>query len=179
MKNIASKLGIVAFVLFIAFVGLKSCMVTVWTSPTEPTTYSVRGSDGRSLSIIFLPKHETLFLYTVENGRFSEAALAEVRGTYGTHYFWRIWRIEGPGIAGGLFGYRLYPVGEKPVIMETTVLKKVVHATVKPTLPSEGERTHLLILFSDNAIRFEGMSLHKEPTDTNLVQGILRQVNPK
>ncbi len=179
MKNIVSKLGIVAFVLFIAFLGLKSCIVTVWIAPTETTTYSVRGSDGRSLSVIFLPKHEALFLYTVENGSFSEAALAQVRGTYGTHYIWRIWSIEGPGFAGGLFRYRLYPEDEKPVIMETTVLKKVVYGTAKPTLPSEGERTHLLILFSENAIRFEGMSLVKAPTDTNLVQDILRQFNPK
>ena len=179
MKNIVSKFGIAAIALFIAFVSLKSCVVTIWTSPTEPTTYTVRGSDGRSLSLIFLPGHETLFLYTIESSNFVEAALTQMRGTYGTHYFWRLWNIEGPGIAGGLFGYRLYPEGTEPVVMETTVVKKFVHGTVQPTLPNEGERTNPVILFSDNAVHFGGMSLVKEPTDTNLVQDLLRQLKPE
>jgi hypothetical protein len=179
MKHIASKIGTAAIVLFILFFGLKGCVVTIWKAPTEPTTYAVHGSDGRSLAAIFLPKNETVLLYTEEKTGFIEAALKRMRGTYGTHYFWRLWSIEGPGVTGGLFGYRIYPDDARPVVMETTVMKKFIHGSSKPTLRSEGDRTHPVILFSKNAVRFEDMWLAKEPTDPQLVQNLLRNLKPQ
>ena len=98
--------------------------------------------------MIFLPKHETILLYTEQKGDFIEAALTQMHGTYGTHYFWRLWSVEGPGVGGGLFGYRLYPDDARPVVMETTVLKKFVHGSSKSTLRTEGDRTHPVILFT-------------------------------
>ena len=47
MKNVASKIGAGLLVVLIAFFGLKGCVVTVWTSPTETTTYALHGKDGR------------------------------------------------------------------------------------------------------------------------------------
>ncbi len=116
-------------------------------------------------TVIFLPKHETLLLYTPDSGKSLEASLTEMKGVYGTHYFWRLWNIEGPSRYGGLFGYRLYPDGFSPVMMETTVKKKFFHGTHKPVFPAEGETTHPLLLFGGDAIEFEGMLLPKRPTN--------------
>lgn len=179
MKNTASKIATATIILFILFFGLKSCVITIWKAPTEPTTYAVHDSDGRSLAAIFLPKHETILLYTEAKTGFIEAALTQMRGTYGTHYFWRLWSIEGPSVSGGLFGYRIYPAGARPVVMETTVIKKFIHGSSKPTLSGEGDRMHPVILFSENAVRFEDMWLAREPTDLQLVQNLLRNLNPK
>jgi len=157
----------------IAFFSLKGCIVTIWTSPKEPTSYSVVGTDGRMLSVVFLPNHEAVFVYSPHCGTSLEANLAEIKGAYGTHYFWRLWSVEGPGRTGGLFGYRLYPEGFRPVVMETTVKKKFMHGSHKPVFPEQGSRTHTIILFADNAIEFEGMVLDKHPTDSALLADLL------
>jgi len=167
LKEITSKIGIGLFVLAFLFFGLKGCVVTVWNSPSEPTTYAVHGADGRSLSMIFMPKNETFILYSNQETDYIEATLNKMRGTYGTHYFWRLWSIEGPDV--GLFGYRIYPGGSQPIVMETTVLDKFVHGNDSPSLRNKGDRTHPVILFSENAVRFEDMWLQKEPTDINLL----------
>lgn len=129
--------------------------------------------------MIFMPKHETILLYTEEKGGFVETALTQMRGTYGTHYFWRLWSVEGPGVSGGLFGYRLYPDNARPVVMEITVLSKFVHGSSNPTLGTVGDRTHPVILFTQDAVQFEGMWLENEPTDPALVQNLLRQLKPQ
>ena len=47
-----------------------------------------------------------------------------MRGSYGTHYFWRLWHIDGPGV---FFGYRIYhPEDVEPVMMEIETLDKYV-----------------------------------------------------
>lgn len=176
MKSTASTIGISIIILAILFFGLKGCVIKVWKSPETPETYAIHGSDGRSLAMIFLPKNETIILYTKDKVEFIEAALTKMRGTYGIHYFWRLWRIEGPGIGGGFWGFRIYPDGAKPVVMETTVLKKFVHGASEQTLRSEGDRTHPIILFSENAVRFEDMWLEKETTNPEFVQSILRKL---
>jgi hypothetical protein len=173
MKSLASRAAMGLMLGVIAFFGLKSCIVTVWTSPKEATSYSVVGTDGRTLSLIFLPKRETVFVYSPDRGRSIEANLSEMKGTYGTHYFWRLWSVEGPGQMGGLLGYRLYPDGFRPVMMESTVKRKFMHGSHKPVLPEQGARTHPVILFSDDAIEFEGMVLEKHPTDSKLLADVL------
>lgn len=173
MSNIASKIGTSLVILLILFFGLKSCVMTVWKSPENPTTYAIHGSDGRSLAMIFLPENETIFLYTEEKTDFIETSLTKMRGTYGTHYFWRFWSIDGPGVGGGLFGYRIYPEGAKPVVMETTVIKKFIHGSSAPTLRNEGDITHPIILFTASAVRFGDMWLEEEPTNTDLVKSLL------
>ena len=169
MKSLASRIAMGVVIVAIAFFGLKGCIVTIWVSPIEPTSYSVVGADGRMLSVIFLPGHETVFVYSPDRGATLEANLSETKGTYGTHYFWRLWRIEGPGRLGGLFGYRLYPDGFRPVVMETTVKRKFMHGSHKPVFPEQGSQTHPVILFADDAIEFEGMVLQKHPTDSALL----------
>jgi hypothetical protein len=178
MKGILSKVVTIAFVIAFLFFGMKGCVVTTWKPPAEPTTFSVRGADGRSLSMIFLPDSTTLIVYTEEKTGSFEAALTEMRGTFGTHYFWRLWNVDGPDSIAGLPGYRIYPPGAQPVVMETTVIKKFVHGTAKPALRTEGDRTHPVILFSENAVRFEDMWLQKEPTDIDGLDALKRQINP-
>ena len=178
MSNFASKIGTSLVIVLILFFGLKSCILTVWESPKQPTTYAIHGSDGRSLAMIFLPKNETIFLYAEEKTDFIETSLTKMRGTYGTHYFWRLWKIDESGVGGNLFGFRIYPEESKPVIMETTVLKKFIHGSSTPTLGNEGEITNPTILFNTNAVRFGDMWLEEEPTNPNLVKSLLIKLNP-
>ena len=90
------------------FFGLESMVFKVWRSPETPTTYATFGNDGRTLSLILLPKNEAIMLYTKDNSKFIEAALIKMRGTHATHYFWRLWRIKLlSNVDLGLFGFRL------------------------------------------------------------------------
>jgi hypothetical protein len=175
LKKTASKLGVGIVALFILFMGLKGCAVTTWTSPSEPTTYAVRGADGRSMVMIFLPKHETYIAYTEQKANQMEIALTRMRGSYATHYFWRLWGLEGP--RAGLLGYRIYPPSTKPIEMEISVLNKYLQGSETPSLQPKGDRTNVIMLFSDNAVRFEGMWLRRESTNPQLL-GELRQRVP-
>ena len=165
IKQFASKIGFGLFIIIFLFFGLKGCVVTIWKSPSEPTTYAVHGEDGRSLAMLFMPKNETYIIYTEKNTGFIEVALTKMRGSFGTHYFGRLWSLDGPGTGDGLFGYRIYPEGAEPVVMETTVKNKFTHGNGDPTLRSIGDRTHPVILFKETAVRFEDMWLEKEPTN--------------
>ncbi|MFC1761810.1 hypothetical protein ACFL6U_06990 [Planctomycetota bacterium] len=162
---ISGALFILLFLLF-GLMGLKGCVVKVWKSPTEPITYSLVGEDDRSLSMIFMPEHKTYIVYTDEQNSFVEMSLTQMRGTYGTHYFWRLWVIDGPNINVGL---RIYPKGAKPVVMETTVLDKYIQGNGSETLPGNGDRTHPVLLFTEDALCFEGMWLKQEPTEMKLI----------
>jgi hypothetical protein len=175
MKSFALKIGAALLIVFVAFFGLKGCVITAWTSPSEPTTYALHGKDGRSLTTVFLPGNETLILYMESQTPYTEAVLTKMRGSFGTHYFGGLWNVDGLG-GSGLFGYRIYPEGERPVTMETTVLKKFTQGASKPTLRSEGDRTTAVLLFADDAVRFQDMWLEKEPTDSELVQTLLKQL---
>ena len=162
-------------VVVIAFFGVKGCIVTVWTSPTEPTTYALHGKDGRSLVTIFLPRNETIILYMESRTPYTEAVLTKMRGSLGTHYFWRLWNVSGPGGAG-MFGYRIFPEGARPVTMEPTVVKKFTQGSSNPTLRGEDDKTTAVLLFTDDSVRFQDMWLDKEPTDRELVQTLLKQL---
>lgn len=174
MKDVAAKFGGAILVIAIAFFGLKGCVVTVWKSPAEPTTYAINGKDGRSLTTIFLPNNETLILFMEERPPHTEALLTQMRGSYGAHYFWRLWNVDSS--SGSPFGYRIYPEGARPVLMETTALKKFTQGTGKPSLRNVGEKTTTVLLFTEDAVRFQDMWLTKEPTDKELVQILLKQL---
>ena len=176
MKVNLSKFGAGLFMLAVLFFGLKSCVITVWSAPTKAETYSVHGDDGRSFVMIFLPTNETIFLYSEERPRFIEASLTKMRGSYGTHFFGRLWSVPGQGSIGSIFSYRIYPENARPVVMESTVLKKFVRGSGKQALSSEGDRTHSVILFTDSAIRFQDMWLTKVPTNDKFVHDLLLQL---
>lgn len=164
--------------LALVYAGVRSCIVEGWTSPTETTTYSIHGADGRSLSLIFLPHGETLIVYTIASGgapQFLEAVRTKMRGRYATHLVGRIWNVNQDG---GFFGYRIYPPGAAPVLMDCSVLKKCTVGTGTPTLRAEGDRTHPTLLFTESAVRFEDMWLEKETTSDELVESLLRQLKP-
>jgi len=176
MAQLAKKLGTALLVLGIAYFGLKGFLVTVWAPPKEPQTYSIEGADDRMLMITFLPKSEVILMYATNKGRNIEANLATMKGVYGTHYLWRLWHVEGPGRYGGWFGFRIYPSGFKPVIMESKVKKKFIHGTNEPVFAKQGETTYPLLLFSDDEMEFEGMRLRRTETDASLLESLREQL---
>ena len=164
--NIAAKALGALVVLAMLFFGLKSCTVSIWQSADKANSYAVVGGDNRSLRVVFLPHNETMIWYTDPANDFIEGVLTKMRGTYGTHYVWRLWKVEGPGV---MFGYRIYPPDTEPIMMEITVLERFMQGRGAPTFPSVGNRTHQVILFGPNAIRFQDMWLQKEPDNPKLV----------
>ncbi len=183
LKNLKALFFIIPIGLLVityAYFGFKSMVYTGWVAPTYPTTYSVQGSDGRSLTMIFLSNNKTYIMYIDEEKDYIEIALEQMRGAYATHYFWRLWYLDGAGISlWGPFRYRIYPEGTKPVIMETTVLNKYTQGGEKDTLNDIGARTHTILLFSEDAVRFEGMWLQRVETDSNLLNMLNTKLNTK
>ena len=164
------KVGTGLFVIAFLFIGLKSCVMTTWSSPKTPAIYSIAGMDGRVMTMIFMPQHKTMIWYSDPNERRIEGILAEMRGSYGTHYFWRLWHVDGPGI---VFGYRLYPSDTKPVHMEIIVLERYMEGRGNPTFPDKGDTTYQVLLFGKESVRFQDMWLKKEENDPALVNALL------
>ena len=77
-----------------------------------------------------------------------------MRGIYGTHYFGPLWHIVEPGFLPGI---RIYPSGEKPVLMEIEVLHKYRTGFGDLGFPEIGDTCSVVILFRDESIRFEGV----------------------
>lgn len=151
-------------------VGLKSCEVTLWQPPAKPTTYALHSRDGRALAMIFMPNRGTMVWYFDPARSLAEGELTRMRGSYGTHYFWDVWQIDGPA---AVFPFRLYPRGTKPVEMEITVLKRFSNAGHVEHFPATGDVSNQILLFKESAVQFQGMWLSKEPSDPAVVSGLL------
>ena len=172
-KDLASKIGMGIFLVTFLFFGLKGCVITVWSSPKTPEIYSIQGQDGRVMPMIFLPKHETMIWHFDPPNESVEGVLTKMRGSYGTHYFWRLWHLEGPGI---ILGYRIYPPDTEPVHMEITVLERFMSGRGNPGFPEKGETTHQVLLFGKDGVKFQNMWLQREPNDPEMVQLLLTKL---
>ena len=180
IKSISSTIGLILVILFFLFVFIKGSIVTIWTSPSSITTYAIDGADGRSLKMILLPENETIMYYKDSNSNSEEYTLTEMRGSYGTHYFWGLWKLDGPGIFyNSLLGYRIYSTDIEPVVMETKTIQKYMSGNGDSNFPQIGKTTYSTILFKDNAIRFEGMWLQKEKTDNDFISRLLNNLKTK
>jgi len=172
-KDIAGKVGIGIVIVTFLFFGLKGCVVTIWNSPKSPEVYSIQGQDGRVMSMIFLPKNETMIWHFDPANESAEGVLTKMRGSYGTHYFWRLWHVEGPGIT---LGYRIYPSDTEPVHMEITVLERFMSGRGDAGFPKKGERMHQVLLFGKDVVKFQSMWLRRVPDDPQMVQSLLTKL---
>ena len=162
--------GTLLLVCIFCFFGLKSCIVTVWMYPDAPQKYEVVGQDGRTLSMTFLPTKRTIVHYTDSANLESETVLTRMRGTFGTHYLGRLWRVEGPGV---LLGIRWIPKGVKPLVMEIKTLEKFRVGPGESTFPKVGETTHSEMAFAEDAVKFQGMWLQEVPVDDAEIKELL------
>ena len=62
IRGLGAKLITLAIVAVVLFFGLKGCIITVWVSPKEPTTYEIIGVDdsGEPIGITDFPKAEQI-----------------------------------------------------------------------------------------------------------------------
>lgn len=165
MKRFIALIGpLFGGILVLGFVllSLKGCVVTVWRAPEQAIHYAVVGADRRTLEITVFPDHEVILWYTDPSRQYLEGTLQKWKGSEGTHYFGRLWHIEGPGTT---FGYRFYPAGLTPVMMEQTTLKTFRSSAGHSTFPEEGERGHSVLLFSEDSLVFGGMTLVQAEPD--------------
>jgi len=172
MKKLESFFSIIGVILIgavIIFFAVKGMILHVWMSPAEPITYAIHGIDDRNLKVIFLPDNEGLFWYQDES--IEEVVHAKLRGSYGTHYFWRLWKIEGPHIS---IGYRIYPSDVKPITMEIETIQKHIIGNGIPSFSKVGDTTYSTLLFGRDRLKFEGMWLKKEQTNTEFVSDSLK-----
>lgn len=178
IKDIASRVALYAVLAAVLLIGMKGCVVSIWKSPKEPTTYAIHGDDGRSLVVTLMPGNKALIVHSDARSSSIEAVLASTKGIRGTHYIWRLWGVRTTGSLAWLFGFRIYPDGTTPVEMETTILRKFVHGNIEQALRNEGDVTRSTYLFTDQSIKFGDMWLYKEPTNkevTDILIGKLSQ----
>ena len=118
--------------------------------------------------------------YKNSNNNNEEYTLTEMRGSYGTHYFWGFWKLDGPGIFySSLLGYRIYNTNIDPIVMETKTVQKYISGNGDSNFPQIGKTTYSTILFKDDAVKFEGMWLQKEKTDDNFISKLLNNLKTK
>ena len=172
-NNIVSRVGIGVVILVWIFFGLKGCVMTIWEAPDSTEIYSIAGEDDRSMSIFILPGHQAMIWYHDPMEEHIEGTLARMKGTYGTHYFWRLWGIDGPGI---WFGYRIYPTDTEPVVMEMTVLEHYQEGRGKSDFPGKGDTSYQVILFGEDKVNFEGMWLYREPSNPDFEKHLLEKL---
>jgi hypothetical protein len=171
MLNMISKIVGVILVCLFLFFGLKGCIHFSWESHSKPMTYSIRGVDGRELSIIFLPEFETMMWYVDPNRNFTEGVLTKMIGSYGTHYLGPIWRVDGPR-AGGLLGFRWLPSGQEPVNMEITHLDKYTEGRGESAFGETPKTFYTVILKEKDRIQFQGMWFNLVSSDSNKIAGL-------
>jgi hypothetical protein len=173
LRDMVSKVigGLMVFIILIF--ALKGCVVTVWLSSKNPIIYSVEGADGRTLRMIFLPKNETIIWYHDHNNNYVEGVLTKMKGVYGTHYFWRLWKVEGSYFT---LGFRIYPADAEPVNMEITTLERYMKARGDPTFPQKGNTSNQILLFAKDSVRFQDMWLQKEADNPELVESLLNKL---
>lgn len=150
------------------FIGLKGCVVTVWSSPSDIETYEINGGDGRSMRMVFMPGNETFISYSDPKMESVEVVRTKMKGVYGTHYVGPIWKMGGPV---NLLGLRWYSTGE-PVDMEIEVVKKYRIGSGDSSFPKESETTKSTVLFADDAVQFSGMWLQLAENDEDNIQAL-------
>lgn len=173
ITELATKFVGALFIIVFLFVGLKGCVITIWSSPKNPEIYAVEGKDGRIMTMIFLPNNETMIWHIDPKNESTEGVLTKMLGSVGTHYFWRLWHLDAPGI---IFGYRIYPRDTEPVMMEITVLEKYMIGSGKSGFPEKGHTGHQVLLFGKDTVDFQGMLLKKMPPDPMIVQTLLTKL---
>ena len=147
--------------IFVAFLllGLKGCVVSIWTPEKVSVSYVIEGADRRSMRITFFPNHETMIWYSDPSRPRMEGVLTRMRGTYGTHYFGPLWKIDGPGV---FLGYRIYDEDVKPVIMEIRIIDKFMQGRGDSTFRDTGSTTNQIVLFGKGRLQYQDMWLVQE-----------------
>jgi len=163
----------VALVGALVFFGAKGCIVTTWSSPKSSETYQAQGSDGRSITMVLLPGHQTMIWYSDPSGPRIEGILTRMRGSYGTHYFGPFWHLEGPGV---WFGYRIYHSGVEPVNMEIQILEKFSSGLGNSSFADGGDTMHQVMLFGIDSVEFGGSILQRVATDEGAVSSLLAKL---
>ncbi|MGO9177046.1 MAG: hypothetical protein ACLQED_13045 [Desulfobaccales bacterium] len=169
IKDLIVKVGVFLFLAIIVFFNLKGCAYTTWGFPQSPKTYSMEGVAGRVFLMTFLPSNEIMIWYLDPNNANAEGILANMRGTFGTHYFWRLWKVD----RVFPFNFRIYPADTEPVDMEITVLEHYIQGRRKPTFTGKGKTIHEIILFGKDKIRFQDLWLNLVPYDPDFVEILL------
>jgi hypothetical protein len=141
------------FVVFL-LLGLKGCVVSIWTPEKESVSYVIEGEDKRSMRITFFPNHETMIWYNDPSGPRMEGVLTRMRGTYGTHYFGPLWKIDGPGV---FFGYRIYDEDVRPVMMEIRIIDKFMQGRGDSSFRNTDSTTNQIVLFGKGRLQYLDM----------------------
>jgi hypothetical protein len=173
-RKIGPMIGVAVFAA-IALLQMKQCVLTIWAPPQKITRYVVEGGDRRTLEVYFFPNRQAVFWHTDPAQNFTEGSLVHLRGSVGTHYFGRLWHVDGPGVK---FGYRLYPTGCEPVMMEIDTLSHYQVGVGEPGFPRSKQRTYSLLRFCEDHLGFQAMELRVAPADVAVAEQRLRAFAP-
>jgi hypothetical protein len=169
--------AIVAVCLF-GFFGLKGCVVTTWTPPTQPASYRIIGEDDRSMTFTFLPDRRALITYDDPRSSSSESMLVRVKyAVYGTHYAGPLWNVSNG--AESLLGFRWISGGAEPARFTYEVVNKHRIGFGDSTFPAVGTTTTSLFHFRDGAFKFADMWLKSVPYHESEVQPMVNALQTK
>jgi hypothetical protein len=159
----------------VLFLGVKGCVTTAWTLPKEPTTYLIEGTDGRTVSVTFLPQWKVIKVYFDPNEKSFEAVLSEVtNASYGTHYLGPVWNVSEDGES--LFGLRWVTGGAEPVTMRFKVLNKYHEGHGDSAFPPIGGQSVETVYFRNGEMKYSGMWLKKESSFFSVVEPFLNDL---
>ena len=171
--NLVMGVVVLGFVVLVYLYSGKSSVVrTMWGPWRDIRRFEVVGEDQRALDLYFFPDYRAMFWYTDKQNGEIEGTLAELRGSVGTHYFGRLWDIDGSGV----FGYRIYPSRCEPVTMEIDTIAKHRIGTGKPVFPEPKETTNSLFLFCPGSVTFHHMELRSRPVNHTEASELLRML---
>jgi len=126
--------------------------------------------------MIFMPKSEVMIWFRDPKTTSREGILTTMKGSYGTHYFGPLWRVEGPGT---LLGWKWITDNMEPVHMEITVLEKYREGLGDSAFPSVGDRSYQVIFVGKDRLRFQATTLSKTPITEEDVKRLRSQLSPK
>jgi hypothetical protein len=169
--------GILILGLFV-FIGLRGCVVTMWAPPKEAKTYAIRGGDDREMSLTFLPDRKALIVYGDPDAKAFEAVLWQIRSAeYARHYIGPLWNVSRGGES--LFGIRWVSGDAEPVVFTYSVANKIHVGFGDSSFPPIGGEREATLHFRPKALKFSSMWLQESPTDSDLVEPLLKQLAPK
>jgi hypothetical protein len=167
------SLTIGSVIVIVWLASLKSCVTTVWRSPSQVEHFAAPLATTVWVDLFLLPNNQAILWYSDLQTAEVDGCLASWKGEYESHLIWRLWHID-----NSAFGYRIYPGGYQPVVMETVVLKKFKMGRGDSVFPREGDKGQMVVLVSSDSLIVSGVTLKKNPLNADVLANMMSLLRP-
>ena len=144
MKELLKKIGLVAFILIVGVISLKSCIVTV-LKLDDNKVYEKVNSTGQIDRVFIISSNDIVFSKNLD-GTF-ELAYFRLRGEEATHYFGPIYNV-----GTFPFGLRVFQSANNVFMAELELLDKMGSVS-ETTFDEIGEKYKSTIVIYEDSIQ--------------------------